>query len=395
MATMGVLLRKADAEVARRCGERPAPGLARADERRAGDTPLSSVAGAPRPRRGGDGQGAEFENPEKARRRRPPRHEQDQAREDGERATGVGDQDAEHAQDDQEGEDLVEAHDAAAPGPRGTGTAAGAHAGPIGRCPRGRGASERGAPKGDLCPWGPGWPFDNLLGEVVEPGSPKVLSHDVVVVGAGLAGMRAAIAAHEAGADVALVTKVHPVRSHSGAAQGGINAALGNETEDNPENHTFDTVKGRLPRRPGRHRDPLRDGPGRDHPARALGRRLQPPREHRQDRPAPVRRRRLPADLLRGRPHRPGDPAHALHGVREVRDPDLRGVVRHRAGEGLLRRLLRRRGVRHGPRHHRDRRREVRRPRHRRRRPRLPALDQLPLLHGRRHGPGARGRACR
>ena len=71
-----------------------------------------------------------------------------------------------------------------------------------------------------------------------------MLSHDVVVVGAGLAGMRAAIAAHEAGVDVALVTKVHPVRSHSGAAQGGINAALGNATDDNPDNHTFDTVKG-------------------------------------------------------------------------------------------------------------------------------------------------------
>ncbi len=56
--------------------------------------------------------------------------------------------------------------------------------------------------------------------------------------------MRAAIAAHEAGVDVAIVTKVHPVRSHSGAAQGGINAALGNRTEDNPDNHTFDTVKG-------------------------------------------------------------------------------------------------------------------------------------------------------
>ena len=69
-------------------------------------------------------------------------------------------------------------------------------------------------------------------------------THDVVVVGAGLAGMRAAIAAHEAGADVAMVTKVHPVRSHSGAAQGGINAALGNQTDDNPDNHTFDTVKG-------------------------------------------------------------------------------------------------------------------------------------------------------
>ena len=69
-------------------------------------------------------------------------------------------------------------------------------------------------------------------------------THDVVVVGAGLAGMRAAIAAHEAGVDVALVTKLHPVRSHSGAAQGGINAALGNETEDTTDNHTFDTVKG-------------------------------------------------------------------------------------------------------------------------------------------------------
>jgi succinate dehydrogenase / fumarate reductase, flavoprotein subunit len=71
-----------------------------------------------------------------------------------------------------------------------------------------------------------------------------VHTHDVVVVGAGLAGMRAAIAAHESGADVALVTKVHPVRSHSGAAQGGINAALGNATEDSPDHHTFDTVKG-------------------------------------------------------------------------------------------------------------------------------------------------------
>ncbi|MCX6410308.1 MAG: FAD-binding protein [Actinobacteria bacterium] len=69
-------------------------------------------------------------------------------------------------------------------------------------------------------------------------------THDVVVVGAWLAGMRAAIAAHEAGVDVALVTKLHPVRSHSGAAQGGINAALGNETEDSTDNHTFDTVKG-------------------------------------------------------------------------------------------------------------------------------------------------------
>ena len=71
-----------------------------------------------------------------------------------------------------------------------------------------------------------------------------VPQHDVLVIGAGLAGMRAAIAAHDAGADVALVSKLHPTRSHSGSAEGGINAALGNAGEDTPEAHAFDTVKG-------------------------------------------------------------------------------------------------------------------------------------------------------
>jgi succinate dehydrogenase flavoprotein subunit len=68
--------------------------------------------------------------------------------------------------------------------------------------------------------------------------------HDVLVVGAGCAGMRAAIEAHDAGADVAVVSKLHPTRSHSGAAEGGINAALGNSGDDDPEKHAFDTVKG-------------------------------------------------------------------------------------------------------------------------------------------------------
>jgi succinate dehydrogenase / fumarate reductase flavoprotein subunit len=68
--------------------------------------------------------------------------------------------------------------------------------------------------------------------------------HDVVVVGAGMAGMRAAIEAFDAGADVAMISKIHPVRSHSGAAEGGINAALGNASEDDPEKHAYDTVKG-------------------------------------------------------------------------------------------------------------------------------------------------------
>ena len=68
-------------------------------------------------------------------------------------------------------------------------------------------------------------------------------THDVVIVGAGLAGLRAAI---ELGEDtkVAVLSKVFATRSHSGAAQGGIGAALGNEEEDNWEWHMFDTVKG-------------------------------------------------------------------------------------------------------------------------------------------------------
>ncbi|WP_440991288.1 FAD-binding protein [Haloarchaeobius baliensis] len=66
--------------------------------------------------------------------------------------------------------------------------------------------------------------------------------HDVIVVGGGGAGLRAAIAAQEEGADVAIVTKLHPVRSHTGAAEGGINAAL--RDGDDWELHAYDTMKG-------------------------------------------------------------------------------------------------------------------------------------------------------
>jgi succinate dehydrogenase / fumarate reductase flavoprotein subunit len=66
--------------------------------------------------------------------------------------------------------------------------------------------------------------------------------HDVLVIGAGLAGQRAALAAAERGASVGIISKVHPVRSHSNAAQGGINAAL--DPQDSWESHAFDTVKG-------------------------------------------------------------------------------------------------------------------------------------------------------
>src|SRR5690348_17607136 len=67
-------------------------------------------------------------------------------------------------------------------------------------------------------------------------------SHDVLIIGAGLAGQRAALAAADAGATVAIMSKVHPVRSHSVAAAGGINAAL--KPEDTWESHAYDTVKG-------------------------------------------------------------------------------------------------------------------------------------------------------
>jgi len=66
--------------------------------------------------------------------------------------------------------------------------------------------------------------------------------HDVIVVGGGGAGLRAAIAASEEGADTAIVSKLHPVRSHTGAAEGGINAAL--REGDSWEMHAYDTMKG-------------------------------------------------------------------------------------------------------------------------------------------------------
>jgi succinate dehydrogenase / fumarate reductase flavoprotein subunit len=67
-------------------------------------------------------------------------------------------------------------------------------------------------------------------------------AHDVLIIGAGLAGQRAALAAAESGASVAIMSKVHPVRSHSVAAAGGINAAIA--IDDDWTEHAYDTVKG-------------------------------------------------------------------------------------------------------------------------------------------------------
>jgi succinate dehydrogenase / fumarate reductase flavoprotein subunit len=93
--------------------------------------------------------------------------------------------------------------------------------------------------------------------------------YQILVVGGGLGGLRTAVEAHANGRSVAVISKVYPMRSHSGAAQGGINAALGNHPEghdDSWQRHSFDTIKGS---------DYLADQPraqilARDAPARVL-----------------------------------------------------------------------------------------------------------------------------
>src|SRR5476649_1360328 len=69
-------------------------------------------------------------------------------------------------------------------------------------------------------------------------------SFDALIIGAGGAGMRAALQLAEQGKHIAVISKVFPTRSHTVSAQGGINAALGNMSEDNWRWHMFDTVKG-------------------------------------------------------------------------------------------------------------------------------------------------------
>jgi succinate dehydrogenase / fumarate reductase flavoprotein subunit len=70
------------------------------------------------------------------------------------------------------------------------------------------------------------------------------IDHDALIVGAGGAGLWAALELAKAGVDAAVLTKLYPTRSHTGAAQGGVCAALGNLEEDHWEWHMFDTIKG-------------------------------------------------------------------------------------------------------------------------------------------------------
>jgi succinate dehydrogenase / fumarate reductase flavoprotein subunit len=79
----------------------------------------------------------------------------------------------------------------------------------------------------------------------MKPGEAKYYHKiDAVVVGAGLAGLMAALKIARSGHQVAVISKVYPTRSHSGAAQGGIAAALANVAKDSLEMHMFDTIKG-------------------------------------------------------------------------------------------------------------------------------------------------------
>ena len=144
--------------------------------------------------------------------------------------------------------------------------------------------------------------------------------YDVVVVGAGGAGLRATLGMAEQGLRTACVTKVFPTRSHTVAAQGGIAASLGNMGPDSWQWHMYDTVKGS---------DWLGDTDAMEYLAREAPKAVYElehygvpfsPHRRGQDLPAPLWRphhriRRRPAGaahLCRRRPHRPRDPAHAL-----------------------------------------------------------------------------------
>lgn len=83
-------------------------------------------------------------------------------------------------------------------------------------------------------------------GSYINPSQQPIIDHhyDAIVVGAGGAGLRAAVGLAESGLETACITKLFPTRSHTVAAQGGINAALGNMTEDDWRWHMYDTVKG-------------------------------------------------------------------------------------------------------------------------------------------------------
>ncbi len=152
----------------------------------------------------------------------------------------------------------------------------------------------------------------------------QVHKYDVVIVGAGGAGMRAAIESGQR-ARTAVLTKLYPTRSHTGAAQGGMCAALANVEEDNWEWHTFDTIKG------GDYLvdqdaaeimakeaiDAVLDLEKMGLPFNRTPRGQDRPASLRWPHPRPRQGRRSPR-LLRSRPHRSHDPADPLPKLRQA-----------------------------------------------------------------------------
>src|ERR1700716_3781748 len=132
---------------------------------------------------------------------------------------------------------------------RGRGVALGAprlcaHAQPADRC-RAAGARRRHLAGRRQCARSP-QAFPRSLGRPTMPNSYDIIDHsfDVIVLGAGGAGLRATLGMVAAGLNHACITKVFPTRSHTVAAQGGISAALGNMEKDDWRWHMFDTVRG-------------------------------------------------------------------------------------------------------------------------------------------------------
>ena len=170
-------------------------------------------------------------------------------------------------------------------------------------------------------------------------------TYDVVVVGAGGAGLRAVLGSSQAGLRTACLTKVFPTRSHTVAAQGGMSAALGNMSADDWRWHMFDTVKGS---------DWLGDQDAIEYLCRHAPTAVYELEhwgvpfsrtESGTDLPAAVRRhdhrirrrRRGPAHLRGRRPHRTCHPAHALRPVREGILRVLHRVFRARPHHGRAR----------------------------------------------------------
>ena len=182
----------------------------------------------------------------------------------------------------------------------------------------------------------------------------EIIDHDydVVVVGAGGAGLRATLGIAEKGLKTACITKVFPTRSHTVAAQGGISAALGNMGQDDWRWHMYDTVKGS---------DWLGDQDAIEHTCREAVPAVielehygvpfsRTPEGKIYQRPfggmtTKLRRRHRPAHLRRRRPHGPRDPPHALRPGAQASGGILRRIFRHRPHHGRRRRLPRRHGL--------------------------------------------------